>query len=253
MKKANGILYIVIAIVTVFSCLIVGGCDYSLKKARALTYTEWTDQTAKISFRTVSGGIGNGYIYLSGKKIEAEFVFGIKSSIQVSVLSKDLNAQETDSHYELSTESFSVSDVNQQGQVISNEDDVILFGEHFGRIVLTYSAINPNTVDAWEYYEDWAESSGKLILAATRDGYFSNKCRRAVAVTLVGEKELIFQWLPESGKFLIFSYVDEGLILDNIVAEGMYSNVAEEATLIFTMDKLFDGTVSSLTLRIVRK
>ena len=242
---------------SILSCLAFSGCDYSYTKARNLSYTEWSDESGKISFRTVTGGFGNGTIVLNGKPVEAGFTFGIKSSIFVSILEDTLD-YEYDykgvvSYGEL-TESFVTSDVNKDGQVVSDETDVVLFGEHFGRIVLTYTKIEPETVDAWEYYENWSDTNQQFVLLATGYGYFSRKCRGVKVLTADVEKFYIFQWLPEEKKFAIYGDADCGFVSgdEEILAEGTYTNEGEKATLTFTKDKTFDGRFTVMEIEVVQ-
>lgn len=250
MKKIISTLLILLAML---SCLAFGGCDYSYLKARQLTYTQWTDESGKIFFRTVTGGFGNGTIVLNGKEVEAGFNFGLKSSIYVYILEDSLDYDYTgDGGDGELIESFATSDINNNGQVVSDENDVVLFGEHFGRVVLTPTPIDRDTVDAWEYYDNWSDSDNQFTLIATPPGYYSRKCRGLLVKTSEGKKSYIFQWLPEKKAFAIYADTGCGYINGNeeILAEGTYTNECGKAILTFTEDKIFNGIFTVLEIQV---
>lgn len=240
-------------ILSALCCFCFLGCDYSLPKAKKAAYSEWTEQNGKMYFRTITAGHGHGYIVLNGKKVNADFTFGLQSSLRVTVLIDDLGDYEyLNETYGETSESFVVSDVNKDGQVISRLSDVVLFGGQFGKVVLTRSEVDRGSVDPWEFHDGWKDSEGHLTLSGAGRGYCTRKCQSAV-VTYGGRTEYYtFKWLPDTKQFAMYESRDGEIIEDGepTLAEGTYSNLFEKVTLTFTKDEIFGGTYPRINLEL---
>ena len=130
----------------------------------------------------------------------------------------------------------------------------MLFGEHFGKVVLTATPIDPQTVDAWEYYECWANEDHTFGIRNGGWGYFARKSCTMYTITSDRQIYYIFQWIPEEKRFAIYSDNDCGFVTgdEELLAQGTYTNVGEKATLTFTEDNIFDGRFTVLELYVVR-
>lgn len=255
MKK---LLSFILVILSVVCCIAFAGCDYSLQKAKKSAYAEWTDQNGKMYFRTISAGRGQGYIILNGKKVDADFSFGIQSSLQVVVLVDDLHSddyrpEDYESTYGVAEEWVTVKDVNKQGQLISTSSDVVLFGEHFGKLILTRREVDKSTVDAWDYCDTLKYGKNEFAISGLGcHGYAARKCK-SVCVKREGKTQYyILKWFPEEKKFALCAHYDCGFVEDGepTLAEGTYTNSFEEVTLNFSKDEVFGYTYQGITLKV---
>ena len=256
MKK---LIYVILSAILACSCLLFVGCEFSWSRAEKMPYTEWSDESGKISFRMIKGVSGHGVIKLNGKDVVADFVLGIQNYIHVGVLSEDIdydyNYTGSDGLFGVWEDSFHAYDVNKKGQIVSFDEDVVLFGEHFGRIVLTPTPIDINTVDAWEYYNNWVnDDSDVFICGGSIYGYAPRKYAYMSVYTDSKSEHYFFQWIPEEKGFAIYPYNNTDLIEEGaeVLASGTYTNVGEHLTLTFTEDNIFDGRFTVLELYVMR-
>lgn len=208
----------------------------------------WTDGNGKISFSNLTRGVGNGIVTLGGKQIDAEYVFG-DGTLSVSVFADDLENYDGASRLGVVTETFDLEQINADQKLLS-KNDVVLFGENFGKISLRfseYSEADFDTKSEWEYYYGWSchlsVNAGGDCLFELQDvcrGYFKRKCRTAVINPSTENRKVIFKWLPDN-RFAFYEYDERGFVDDDAptLAEGTYEEKFPNYNITFTKNELF--------------
>ena len=254
MKKRIIALISIITILLVYICTAIGCTSEFLPKAEKLRYVEYIDQNGKMYAKGVTGATPwYGYIVINDKKIPAYFnqMFP-DTSIGVTILEKDIpegfnNWRET---------SFYTSDLNEQNQLIS-EENVVLYGENFGQIVLVMNQLEKEDFEVWELpwqaqmIDDWKLLSLNVTdfySYAANDKYVSMSVRK----TMYSQQEyFIFKWLPDTKGFEIYQKEEDQVKPtegQQPIATGTYVLQDDVVTLAFVTDGLFYGAYPTVEL-----
>lgn len=134
MKRKIGV--IISLIIVVLCASFFAACFGRLPNTDKVRFAEWHDEEYKISFRISNNTSGHGYITIGGEKVAATYRFiGWRGQLSIT-LDEDLN---TDDNLQITSDSFGIRDVNGNGQIVSIQKNVELFGEYYGKVVLSYT------------------------------------------------------------------------------------------------------------------
>jgi hypothetical protein len=242
MKRLINTVYILI--VFVFCCTCTIGCN-NVKAVTKMKYTEWNDETAGISFRTLdSYGSGYGRVFATDKQRKAFFNFDHRGTLLIDLIDE-----------ESATISGSIKDrctiiVEYKNNVLkSTNKNITVFGIEYPQIVFTKKDVDRNTIDASEYIvADWSDVQNRLSFGiGLGSGIMFGLGKAAVGTT---EVDIIFVWRSER-KFEIYLGNDIEINFGTSAAPaayGTYVNVQKEATLTFTHDELFNFAHPTLVL-----
>lgn len=267
MKKKLFSIFLLIVLSLSFIYVAIGCVDRTLRKAKNARYVEYTEMNGKMYFRWLKAG-GYGYIVLGGEKVPANFSFGMRSTLVITISAKyapegHKNAYSTDEI--IADDVFDVYDLNENDQIKSQDEEVELFGEKFERIVLTLNRLDADDFDAWEYSDYWKSDTSDDYAVVNFAQYYlrqgADKCAEiSVKKSADANKEYyIFKWLPEEKGFEIYLREDDEQYVpqegQEPISTGTYKKEGEKfnetVTLTFITDGLFDGKYP--TLELVRK
>jgi len=255
MKKRIIAFVSVITVLFVYICALMGCTPKFLPKAEKLRYVEYVDQNGKIYAKGVYGDTPwYGYIVLNGKKVPACFKRAFPTTdILVTIPEKDIPQEFKKSEYRR----FGLKDLNEQNQLVSYRDDVVLYGENFGQIVLTMNQLDKDDFEVWELpwkiqiVENW-----NLVLLTIADLYSYETNDKCVSMYVrkrqgYNTEYFIFRWLPDSNGFEIFE-AEENQVKpaedQQPIATGTYVLQEEVVTLTFVTDGVFNGAYPTLML-----
>ena len=242
MKK---IIIFTICIIGAVLCVICSACNSVFTIFKKLTYKEFQDAEQKILLRAVWCCEGNGYVTVNNKKINLEFFITHRGQIAISVKKEDLGLSDDFEKYE--TAAIYFNDINKNNELVSIDDDVSIFGEYYGKIVLKGRDINRATVDASEYTLGWQTKDDDWLSLNTLEYPHLNKLLWFKIKIDGTENDYVFQWQAEK-KFSIYKYNTNEDPIGEFLAWGTYENVENKATLTFVEDNLFNFKYPTLEL-----
>lgn len=263
MKKRIIALISLVVLLLVWACMAVGCTPNLLPKAEKLRYVEYTATNGKIYAKGVKGAdYWMGYIVIGGKKISATFdrMFPQNSTIQVKILEKDA-PEGVDVRDGFAYDEFSIKDLNEQNQLVSHEENDVLFGENFGQIVLVMNQLTKEDFEVWELpwqaqmIDDWelfSLSSVGLRGQGTNGKPVAMTVWRDMYSYRASEMEsFFFVWLPEEKGFEIYTKEEdqyEPTEDQQAMATGTYVLQDDVVTLAFVTDGLFYGAYPTVEL-----
>ena len=239
MKK---IIISTICIICIIFSFLFSGCTFAFYNFKKLNFIELKDSESKILWRSIETYLGGGYITVNNKKVDAQFETMHNSYIRITIRKKDVGEIEFDGdaydkEYYIDWVHF--KDLNKNNELISVDDDVSIFGEYYGKIVLKCTQVDKSTFDASEYICGWqAEYDIKFRLNGTRN-VFLNKIFLLTTEIDGTEKNYVLQWQAEK-RFSIYEYNTYEDPIGEFLACGIYVNLENRATLSFTEDNLFN-------------
>lgn len=163
-------------------------------------------------------------------------------------LDEDLNP---DDDIPVTSDGCGIKDVNGSGQIVSSEN-VTLFGENYGKIVLSYTQLEKSDFECWEFDGWWEDEGGLLSFGNNCQDYYVCKIISGQAKCGDRYEQIDFRWIPDGKRFEI--YVREngdgyhGSMERETVAEGTYEDNAGVAVLTFTKNNLFSLDSPTLTI-----
>lgn len=237
-------------IIVVLCASLFAACNGGLANAGKVRFAEWHDEDYKISFRIANNTCGYGYITIGGEKVAATYQFvGWKGQLSIT-LDEDLN---TDDDLPITSDGFGIRDVNGNGQIVSTENNVELFGEYYGKVVLSYTQLEKSDFECWEFISQWEDDGGLLSFHNNCTDYYV--CKSAGGQAKCGDRfeQIVFKWIPDGKKFEIYEhvYVDDehDSFKGETLAEGTYVDNSDVAVLTFTKNNLFTLDTPTLTIR----
>ncbi len=247
MKK---IFFLISCIISIILSVAFSGCTYAFYNFKKLNFIELKDTESKILWRAVEGYQGGGYITVNDKKVDAQFETRFNSSVRITVRKKDIGSTEIrgyGSHEDYALDFISFHDLNKNNELVSVDDDVSIFGEYYGKIVLKCTQVDKSTFDASEYTRGW-KAQGDIKFSLTDSEYvYLNKLFWLTTEIDGAEKDYVLQWQADK-KFSIYEYNTYEEPMGELLACGTYVNVENKATLTFVEDNLFNFKYPTLEL-----
>ena len=266
MKKRIYGLTLLIVVLFVYTCSAVGCMLFPdvvpLESIPRPKYAEYFDENEKIYFRTVDGYNGFGYLVLNGKKISARYSLnaysGYADYIEISIpKEEDLRIDVEPTNRTYVTTLVPIRDLYEQNQV-AFQKKVELFGESFGKVVLTVNQLEKADFEPWEYRLRWESKTSDewkiLEFVGMEEVLNVHKCVRIYArkSELDQTKSCIFKWLPDVKGFEIYEIERQDQFVSSEgqqpIATGTYVLQDEVVTLTFVTDGVFDGAYPTLEL-----